>query len=115
MKTFAIDSYNDIIVQNNSMLLHTDILAVQDVCLGVMQGNKGEMIFNQNAGIPYFDLVFTDQPNIAIFSNAAKNALLSVENVIDVPSFTATQTGNTLNYAATIQTSYGTGTINGGV
>ena len=103
-----------------------DLQAVLQACAEAAQTILGEMVFNVNAGIPYFQTVWVGVPNVAQFTAALRTAFLAVGGgglVVEVVSLVASQSNvlnpitnrlsNVLTYNAIIRTIYGTGPIVG--
>lgn len=109
---------NDIYLNDDGNIsLSYDLNAVLQECSQVARVLLGEMVFNTDQGIPFFQTVFSGVPNIPQYTNALRQAFLKVDGVIDVISIIAAQGGSNpsdqLTYTAIIRTIYGTGTING--
>lgn len=109
---------NDIYLNDDGNIsLSYDLNAVLQECSQVARVLLGEMVFNTDQGIPFFQTVFSGVPNIPQYTNALRQAFLKVDGVIDVISIIASQGGSNpsdqLTYTAIIRTIYGTGTING--
>ena len=93
-----------------------DLQAVLQSCAEAAQTILGEMVFNVNAGIPYFQTVWVGVPNVAQFTAALRTAFLAVGGgglVVEVVSLITSQVGSVLTYNAIIRTIYGTGPIVG--
>lgn len=93
-----------------------DLQAVLQACAEAAQTILGEMVFNVNAGIPYFQTVWVGVPNVAQFTAALRTAFLAVGGgglVVEVVSLITSQVGSVLTYNAIIRTIYGTGPIVG--
>jgi hypothetical protein len=99
------------LVINSKITIDTDIQAVLDVCKNVVQTLKSELIFNQDGGIAYVNVVWVGSPNIAQIESILFNALRNVDNVLSITSLTAFVQNNILTYNATIQTAFGEGNI----
>lgn len=114
MLSIATDENNDIYLDEfGNLAIVSGIDAIAQVCRNTVLTVYGELIYDVNVGIPYFETVFADPPNIELFQNAIVEALQSVEGVTQVKSFEYSVTGGTLSYEAEIQTVYGDMTLNG--
>jgi len=111
----ASNNDNDIFLTvDKNLSLVRDIYAVAQDCEHSMKALFNEMIYAYDRGIPYFDVVF-DNLNIPQFEGIGILTLLVVPNVTNVSNFKAEFIGNQLNYAATIETIYGTQDIAGSI
>lgn len=100
---------NDIYLDSDGNIsLSFDLEAVLQTCAQAARTVLGEMIFNINQGIPYFETVWNGIPNIQQFIGALRAAFLAVPNVIEVVSLTTSQINDALNYTAIIRTTFGT-------
>lgn len=114
MLSIATDENNDIYLDEfGNLATVTGIGAVAQVCRNTVLTTYGELIYNLDSGIPYFETIFTDPPNIELFQNAVVEALQNVEGVVQIKSFEYSVNGGTLSYTAEIQTVYGDMTLNG--
>ena len=117
---------NDIYLDaDGNLAMSVDLQAVLEGCAQVAQTLLGEMIYNTNQGIPYFQVVWVGVPNIQQFEAALRVAwLTTVPNVIEVVSLVTSQVNNPssrsqtadiLTYNAVIRTSFGAGVLSGTV
>lgn len=90
-----------------------DLQAVLEACAQAAQTLLGEIIFNQNQGIPYQETVWIGVPNVQQYIAALRIAFLNVPNVLEVVSLMTSQDNNELSYTAVIRTIYGSGGISG--
>lgn len=115
-RLLAVNSNNDIFVTgSNRLAIVTDLDAVLQNCEHVMRAQLGEMIFARQRGIDYLNNVFNGNPNFLIFESQARNAILSVSEVISISNFSAAIVNDRLEYSATIQTTFGVGAIDGNI
>ena len=115
---------NDIYLdQYGNIAMSFDQQSLLEECAQVARTLLGEMIFNTDQGIPYFQVVWTGVPNIAQFNAALRQSFLNVNGVIEVVSLTTQQANDTsqnasyndtLFYTAVIRTIYGTGVVTNG-
>lgn len=114
MLTIATDENNDIYLDEfGNLATVTGIAAIAQVCRNKVLTTYGELTYDVADGIPYFETIFTDPPNIELFQNAVVEALQNVEGVTRVKSFNYSVSGGTLSYTAEIVTAYGDMTLNG--
>lgn len=111
--TFAINDNNDLYLdQNDNIAMHSDLLAVQDACLGAARTILGEMLFYINQGLPDFQAVWDGVPDLQQFETALRFTLLNVQDVDQVLSISVDVQNNILTYSAIILTIYGQTEIN---
>ena len=79
-------------------------------CETVMQAVQGEMIYNMVGGIPYKTAVW-DNYRPPLFEASARAAMLGVDGVEQILSFSQAFEDNRLQYTAVIKTIYGVGRI----
>lgn len=115
---------NDIYLDSHgNIAMSFDQNCLLEECSQVARTLLGEMIFNTDLGIPYFETVWAGVPNIAQFTASLRQSFLNVAGVLQVVSLT-TEQGNdtsanapfndTLTYNAVIRTIYGTGVVTNG-
>jgi hypothetical protein len=108
MKTLSINIENDIVRgADGNIAVSKDLQACRYVCEQAMQGIKGEMIYAKNAGIPYFQLIFTNKPKLRQFEAQARRVLLDVDGVVKITRFISKLTGEVLQYQVDIESIYG--------
>ena len=107
-------AYDDIYLDsNNNISISYDLEAVLEACAQAAQTVLGEIIFNVNQGIPFFQIVWVGVPNLEQYNAALRLAFLNVPNVVEVVSLMISQLNNNLSYTAVIRTSFGSGGISG--
>lgn len=110
--TFAVNENNDLYLdQYGNLAIATGIMAIMQGCAQAAKTLLGEMVFNINQGLPYFEQVWVGVPNIQQWTAALRSAFFTVPGVIEVVSLITSQDNNTLTYTAVIRTSVGTGTV----
>jgi hypothetical protein len=120
-QTFSVDSNNDLYLgRDGNISLSYDLPAVLVVCEQAVKVRLGEVVLNTDVGIPFFETAFSGVPNIIQFEAAVRSAILNVDGVTDILSINTTVTetspaGAVLNYTAVINTTFGQGTVNGGL
>jgi hypothetical protein len=108
--TFAVNSANDIYLDSlGNLALAYDLTAITQECAQAAKTLLGEMIYNVDQGIPYFQFVWIGVPNIGQYTSALRQAFLAIDGVLEVVSIITSQTNNTLSYSAVIRTIYGSG------
>lgn len=105
-------AFNDLYLDaDGNISLSFDIQAALQACAQAAQTLLGEMVFNVNQGIPYFQTVWVGVPNIQQFNAALRAAFLAVPNVVEVISLLTSQLNDTLTYSAVIRTTFGNGAV----
>jgi hypothetical protein len=105
-------AFNDLYLNaDGNISLSFDLQAALQACAQAAQTLLGEMVFNVNQGIPYFQTVWVGVPNVQQFTAALRAAFLAVPNVVEVISLVTSQQNDSLTYSAIIRTSFGSGTI----
>lgn len=116
MTGIGLDENNDIYLDKyKNLALVQDIEAVKTSVSCATKTNYGEIVLDTRLGIPYFETIFTAHPDIELWKNYMKEAILSVPKVIGI-SYFKTDVDNSkglLTYAAIINTEYGQEEING--
>ena len=106
--TFAVNSANDIYLDAlGNLAFAFDLTAITQECQQAAKTLLGEMVYNTNQGIPYFQTLWIGVPNVQQFTAALRRAFLAVGGVLEVVSLITSQTNNTLSYTAVIRTIYG--------
>lgn len=113
-RTLSVDTNNDIFIGADGLLsTSTGRNAVMQACQQAAQTLLAEMLFQADQGLPNFEAVWVGVPNLSQFEAYLRRNLALVPDVTGIQSVSAQIIGGTLQYTATIQTIYGTGTING--
>ena len=105
---------NDIYLDSNgNMAIAEDLDAVLQACEQACKTLLGELVLQNNIGIPYFQSVFSGAPNVGVFNASLRSAITSIPGVIQVISLEIEQVAEDLTYNAAIETQFGRGSING--
>lgn len=118
IKTLSINAQNDIFLDDDGNIsISNDLQAILEQCKQVAQVVLGEMIFNVDLGIPFFDTAWAGTPNALQFEAALRQSFMNVNGVLEVVYLEVRQgapmPANTMYYEATIRTIYGQGVLNG--
>lgn len=114
MRTLAVNSNNDIYIGPDGNLAIADGLeAVLQQCEQAASIRLGELPYAQEKGIPFFDNVFTDNPDLGLYDMYLRKQLLRVTNVTAIQQIGFKQDGDELQYEAVIVTTFGTGAARG--
>lgn len=112
-QSLAMTRNNDVLIGRDGNLAFVSGLdAVVQNCRSIMQTNLGECALDTTRGVPLFGAVF-DRLNPQQFEAAGRAALAAIAGVVSVKSFTVGRRGAVTTYAATIQTLFGDGEVNG--
>ena len=89
----------------------TDIDVVAQNCDQAMRQQLGELNYDADKGIQYFDNVLAGNPNFQRFESQARRQILNVSGVTGIASFNYEFKGGVLSYNAVINTIYGLTTV----
>lgn len=112
-KTFGIDANNDLVISGRSMVVLSDLDAILQICAQCAKAILGEMVFNTEGGMPYFETVWVGGPSSAAFEAAFRLRIPQIDGVTEIQELTTGQVGDSMQYSATIVTVFGTGAISG--
>lgn len=108
--TIAVNAQNDIYLnEQGNLAFATDLTSLTQQCAQAAKTLLGEMIYNVNNGIPYFQTLWIGIPNVGQFTSALRRAFLAVDGVLEVVSLITSQSENAFSYTAIIRTVYGSG------
>lgn len=104
MKTFKLDSDNNIVFGTDIVLLSEKEALIQDI-RNLLLMFKGEYPFDINKGIDYYDLAsFNDNQKI---QNAVRDRILQDERVKTIENLTISQERGNISVSAEINSIYG--------
>ncbi|MGN0024953.1 MAG: hypothetical protein ACI351_05920 [Candidatus Avelusimicrobium sp.] len=108
MKTIATDQTNDIfLTPSGDIALATDDVATMQTIRHAVLTSRGELPLDQQAGVPYFNTVFTDAPNLEVFRQEVQRAAEAVETVRSVEDFLMQVQNKTLKYQMRVKLTNG--------
>jgi hypothetical protein len=114
-RTFGVNASNDLFIgDDGNLTIVTGLEAVQQACAQAAKTLLGEMILATDQGIPYFDAVWSGDPDTSRFEAALRIAILDVEGVTEVTNLTIVRSGDQLAYTAEIASVYGPGAVSSG-
>lgn len=113
MKCFALNENNDLFIENGKLHIYYDQEAVAQTAVNVMCTVKGEVVLNQNRGVPYFEILFNNKPNTALFRSYALNLLNQIPEINNVTGMKIIKDKNLLKYSLDLDTIYGRVEANG--
>lgn len=106
--TFGCNSNNDIYLgPDGNIVVLAAVPAVETACANVSKVRLGEEVLDINGGLPFFEAVFNSTPNLAVYEQYLRNALLSVPGVVSITDLTVAVSNGILSYKATIESAYG--------
>ena len=111
MRAIKIDGNRDPVIINGKFVFVFDIDVVAQNCEQAMRQQLGELNYDANKGIQYFDNIFTGNPNFQRFEAQARTQLLNVDGVTGINGFTFDFIAGVLSYNADIITIYGATTV----
>jgi len=114
MRTLAVNENNDIYLgADGNIAIASDINAVMQLCEQEARIRLNELPYAQSQGIPFFNSVFTDSPDLSLYEMYLRRQFARVDNVTGVQSVAFNIDNNVLSYEAVIVTTYGTGVARG--
>ena len=103
--TFSLNNDNDIYIGiNGNLSISRNIEAIKFICQNVASARLGEMIYQENEGMPFLQSVFVGVPNIERYRSTLRKSLLNVSGVKRVLNIIINISSNILTYEATILT-----------
>ncbi len=113
MKCLALNEDNDLFIENGNLGMYYDQEAVAQTAVNIVCTVKGEVVLNQNRGIPYFEILFNNKPNTALFRSYVLNLLNQVPEINTVSGMKIIKDKNLLKYSLDLDTIYGRVEANG--
>jgi hypothetical protein len=111
MRAIKIDENRDPVIINGKFVWVFDADVVLQNCEQAMRQQLGELNYDANKGVQYFDNIFTGNPNFQRFEAQARTQLLNVDGVTGIDGFSFDFIGGVLSYNADISTIYGSTTV----
>jgi hypothetical protein len=114
-QTLAVNSDNDLYIgEDGNIAIFSGAQAVLQACEQAAKTIAGEMIFQDQDGIPDFQTIWRGgSPNLNQYETALREAILSVQDVTNIESLSVSISNHTLFYNAVINTIYGAVIANG--
>ncbi len=114
MKTINTDKNNDLFVNAEGNIAIVDSAdALANISKNAVLLNKGELEFNKQKGIPYFETIFADNANTDIFQANIVQTLENLDGVERISSFSYEIVDGVYSYSVEEITDYGTVVVNG--
>lgn len=111
MRAIKIDENRNPVISNGKFVWVTDNDVISQNCEQAMRQQFGELNYDADKGIQYFDNIFTGNPNFQRFESQARSALNAVNGVNGITDFNFEFTDSVLSYNAEISTIYGVATV----
>ena len=96
---------NDLVFINGLLTMVSGVQGVTEICKAKCEAQLREMVLNMGNGMPTFDDVFQGD-NLIGYCAAGIERLLTVTDVVSVPSFNAYKSGQSVVYNAQILSAY---------
>lgn len=109
------ETVNDICLDgNNNLCMISGLDATMNVLKNVVRVNTGELQYNINKGVPYFQTIFTDKSLLYLWASYLSVAIENTENVqsINNMDFEYDEAESKISYTAEILTTDGVGVLN---
>ena len=108
MITLGINSNNDIfLTSQGSICVKQDLEAMGDIYINKSQTNRGELIYNTDKGIDFFNTIFGDPCYPDIYQNQLISELEDTEKTQRISNFISETEKNIFKYSVNCQTDYG--------
>lgn len=105
MKTFKLDKYGDVVINNNKIELVYDIEMIIQTIKQVLNTNLGEWFGNEEEGID-FHVILTKNPNYDLIQDTINTAVQQVADTLEIDletdDFTFDVIGRELNICFTL-------------
>ena len=102
-------------IENGNFKIFSDIEALAQIAMNIVQTTKEEIFLHPERGIPYFKVLFNNRPKVQLLINSINLALKEIKgikNVSDIQVF-YDKDKNLLKYSLDLDTIYGRVEANG--
>ena len=113
MTTIKCLNSGDFDLSSGNLELISDLEEVIQTSEQTIKQSKGELQYDKEKGISYFQNALRDNINPQLFIAEVRDALLTVLNIKGVVIIDVTRDGNKLTYQATVDTIFGQGEVRG--
>ncbi len=114
MITFGIDSNNDLyLTPQGNVALKYNLDAMGDIFINKAQVNKGELLYNTEGGIDFFNNIFGEPCYPDVFQSQLISELLNTDKTQNIYGYTPEINNDIYSYTVNCQTSYGQITLQG--
>ena len=108
MITLGIDSNNDLyLTPQGNIGIKTDLEAMGNIYINKSQTRKGELLFNAEGGIDFFNTIFGEPSYPDVFQNQLISELENTAGTESISGFTQKTENGIYSYTVNCQTSYG--------
>ena len=104
MKAIKINNDRDPIIESGKFLWVYGIDVIKQNCNQAMRQQIGELSYDKDKGIQYFENALTGNPNLQRFEAQARREISEVDGVTGIISFGYSLVDSVLNYEAEIST-----------
>ena len=109
----CLNDSGDFDLSSGNLELISDLEEVIQTSEQTIKQSKGELQYDKEKGISFFQNAFRDSINPQLFIAEVRDALLTVINVDGVVIIDVTRQENKLEYQATVDTVFGKGEVRG--
>lgn len=114
MKTIAINENNDIyLTPSGNLAIKQDLAAMGDIFVNKAQTVRGELQFDSEKGIDFYNTIFNSPTEIELFQADLTEQLEDTEETDRVYSYKGSVNDGVYSYKAEVITSYGNLILNG--
>ena len=108
MLTIGINDSNDIFLDaQGNLAVKQDIEAMGDILINKSQTNRGELQYDDEKGIDFFNTIFGEPAYPDLFQNELLNELENTQAVQAVSDFTPGIKDGVYSYRVNVKTDYG--------
>lgn len=110
MRTYALDSNNNLIIDKGRFVIVEDGAAVAVKVRSRLLTYLGEWYLDENAGVPYFQQIFKKPVDLDNVESILKQVILQTDGVESLTEFSSSYDGTSRGFTvdAKVKTVYGT-------
>lgn len=115
MKCFALNEDNDLFIEDGNFKIFSDVEALAQIAMNVVQTTKEEIFLHPERGIPYFKVLFNNKPKVQLLINSINLALKKIKGINSVSDIKIfyDKDKNLLKYSLVLDTIWGRVEANG--
>lgn len=111
-QTLGTNSTNDIYLgSDGNIVVLQGLAAVEGACATASKSILGEQVLSIGAGLPMFQCIWNGAPNIPLYVNYLQRTIENISGVTKIDSITTQILDSVFSYRATIETTFGIGTV----